>query len=153
MDLLDVFIGSEGTLGVIVEAELKLLPRPEGLLSGVVFFSSDESLLRFVQEARRLSLEHRNRNGEAAGQLGALVEKAFQVTTRRPINSLATEVQESKSIDARALEYFDPNRLTSCARNMTRYLAKRWVRSSSSRKLIQLAKTGDAQLAIAVGNS
>jgi len=30
MDLIDLFIGSEGTLGVIVAAELKLLPKPEG---------------------------------------------------------------------------------------------------------------------------
>ena len=52
MDLLDLFIGSEGTLGVIVEAELKLLPKPEGLLSGIVFFKSEEELLAFVREAR-----------------------------------------------------------------------------------------------------
>ena len=57
MDLLDLFIGSEGTLGVIVEAEVKLLPKPEGLLSGVVFFASNESLLAFVAEARSSSIE------------------------------------------------------------------------------------------------
>ena len=38
MDVLDLFIGSEGTLGVIVEVEVALLPKPEGLLSGIVFF-------------------------------------------------------------------------------------------------------------------
>src|SRR6266850_3256371 len=43
MDVLDLFIGSEGTLGVISEIELALLPKPEGLLSGIVFFSSDEN--------------------------------------------------------------------------------------------------------------
>src|SRR5215212_2731079 len=41
MDAVDLFIGSEGTLGVICEIEVKLLPKPEGLLSGVVFFADE----------------------------------------------------------------------------------------------------------------
>jgi len=107
MDVLDLFIGSEGTLGVIVEAELKLLPKPEGLLSGVVFFSSDDHLLAFVRDARSVSLWNQDATGEHVGQLGNLMEKAFEVGTRRPISSPAAGAQDGKSIDARALEYFD----------------------------------------------
>src|SRR6266850_4762894 len=59
MDVIDLFIGSEGTLGVILEVEAKLLPKPEGLLSGVVFFKSEENLLAFVREARDQSLANR----------------------------------------------------------------------------------------------
>ena len=55
MDLIDLFIGSEGTLGVIVEAELKLLPNPEGLLSGVVFFENEADVLGFVSDRSRAS--------------------------------------------------------------------------------------------------
>jgi D-lactate dehydrogenase (cytochrome) len=80
MDAIDLFIGSEGTLGVILEVEAKLLPKPEGLLSGVVFFKSEEDLLAFVREARERSLANRD--------------------------SSAT-VTEGSAIDARALEYFD----------------------------------------------
>ena len=82
MDLVDLFIGSEGTLGLIVGAEVVLLPKPKGLLSGVVFFGSRESLLAFVQEARELSLTNRRVRGHAS-RLGGLLEKAMEVTDRR----------------------------------------------------------------------
>jgi D-lactate dehydrogenase (cytochrome) len=60
MDLLDLFIGSEGTLGVVVEVETELLPKPEALLSGVVFFTTEQDVLSFVREARQRSLENRS---------------------------------------------------------------------------------------------
>jgi len=80
MDVIDLFIGSEGTLGVIVEMEVKLLPKPEGLLSGIVFFKSDEDLLAFVREARERSLQNRGSS---------------------------PTVREGSGLEARALEYFD----------------------------------------------
>jgi len=52
MDFVDLFIGSEGTLGVVTEAELCLLPAPGELLGGVVFFSSDEAALDAVDRWR-----------------------------------------------------------------------------------------------------
>ncbi|PYS72557.1 MAG: FAD-binding oxidoreductase [Acidobacteria bacterium] len=59
MDVIDLFIGSEGTLGVVVEIEARLLPKPKGLLSGVVFFESEADVLAFVANARMRSLENR----------------------------------------------------------------------------------------------
>jgi D-lactate dehydrogenase (cytochrome) len=84
MDLLDLFIGSEGTLGVIVEVEVRLLPKPEGLLSGIVFFQSEEDLLALVGDARERSLQARVKSGQDARAPG---------------------------VDARALEYFDSQSL------------------------------------------
>ena len=52
MDAVDLFIGSEGTLGVICEVETRLLPKPEGLLSGVVFFENETDVLALVANAR-----------------------------------------------------------------------------------------------------
>ena len=93
MDVIDLFIGSEGTLGVVVEVELKLLTKPEGLMSGVVFFKSEEELLEFVREARERSLTTRDRSP----------------TVREGVQDRGTgpTVREGSAIDARALEYFD----------------------------------------------
>jgi FAD/FMN-containing dehydrogenase len=52
IDYMDLFIGSEGTLGAVTEAELALLPAPGSLLTGVVFFESDEEALVAVDRWR-----------------------------------------------------------------------------------------------------
>jgi FAD/FMN-containing dehydrogenase len=52
MDWIDLFCGSEGTLGVTLEAEVALLPIPKHLLSGVVFFGSDDDALDAVAKWR-----------------------------------------------------------------------------------------------------
>lgn len=52
MDAVDLFIGSEGTLGVICEVEVQLLPKPQGLLSGVVFFENEADVLALIREVR-----------------------------------------------------------------------------------------------------
>ena len=52
MDAIDLFIGSEGTLGVITEIEVALLPRPEAVLAFVAFFPSEEASWRFARAMR-----------------------------------------------------------------------------------------------------
>jgi D-lactate dehydrogenase (cytochrome) len=107
MDVLDLFIGSEGTLGVITEIEVALLPRPEGLLSGIVFFSSEEDLLAFVHEARELSLANRRPRAGEVSRLGSLIEKALEVSAPHTGQPIVVEDAPGNAIDARALEYFD----------------------------------------------
>jgi FAD/FMN-containing dehydrogenase len=46
-DPIDWFIGSEGTLGIVVEAELALLPLPAHVVGLAVFFRTEEEALRF----------------------------------------------------------------------------------------------------------
>jgi len=52
-DPVEWFIGSEGTLGVVVEAELGLLPLPTQVLGLAVPFPSEVDALAFVVAARR----------------------------------------------------------------------------------------------------
>jgi len=52
MDLIDLFIASEGTLGVITEVEVILRRRPTGILSALAFFASDGDAIEFVRQAR-----------------------------------------------------------------------------------------------------
>jgi D-lactate dehydrogenase (cytochrome) len=84
MDVIDLFIGSEGTLGVVTEIETRLLPKPEAVLSGIVFFKNETDLLNFVNEAREISFAARRNE---------------QRTTN------------NEQIDASLLEYFDRNAL------------------------------------------
>lgn len=87
VDAIDLFIGSEGTLGVITEIEFKLLPKPKGFLSGIIFFKTEKNLLEFVAEARKISFETRQNEGQKS------------------------KVESLKSLDATLLEYFDEEAL------------------------------------------
>ena len=86
LDVVDLFIGSEGTLGVVAEVEVKLIRQPLGVMSAVVFFDEEENLLTFVREVRRLSLLTREEQARKKGN---------------------TDSPASIRVDARALEYFD----------------------------------------------
>jgi len=85
LDAIDLFIGSEGTLGVIMEIELDLLKKPTGFLSGIVFFKDEKDLLNFVNEAREQSFQNRQ--------------------------DQTPKTENRKTLDATLLEYFDENSL------------------------------------------
>lgn len=54
-DPIDWFIGSEGTLGIIVEAELSLLPLPHHVVGLAVLFTGEQEALNFVIDTRESS--------------------------------------------------------------------------------------------------
>jgi FAD/FMN-containing dehydrogenase len=54
MDWIDLISGSEGTLAVVIEAELELQPVPQEMLNGIVFFSSDADSIRAVEAWRSI---------------------------------------------------------------------------------------------------
>jgi FAD/FMN-containing dehydrogenase len=52
MDWLDLFIGSDGTLGIFVNICLKLLPRPDAFLSGILFFEKENLCWELVPKIK-----------------------------------------------------------------------------------------------------
>jgi len=88
LDAIDLFIGSEGTLGVMTEIELRLLSKPEGFFSGIVFFERHSDLLAFVDEVKAASF--RSSAGPGVG---------------RP------SYPGGESISATLIEYFDDRAL------------------------------------------
>jgi D-lactate dehydrogenase (cytochrome) len=77
LDAIDLFIGSEGTLGVIAEIELRLVPKPEGFFSGIVFFTRGEDLLAFVDEVKARSFAARKAIDPVASELDAALIEYF----------------------------------------------------------------------------
>jgi D-lactate dehydrogenase (cytochrome) len=59
MEAIDLFIGSEGTLGVITKIKLKLLPLPLSDLSCVLFFETEDNAFNFLTRARDESYKNR----------------------------------------------------------------------------------------------
>ena len=52
MDLIDLFIGSEGTLGIVTEIGLKLIDLPVNILSMIIFFDDEENIFSFVDSVK-----------------------------------------------------------------------------------------------------
>jgi len=53
MDIVDLFVGSEGTLGVVLEAWLALAPKPENIVSILAFFKNEKDAIGFFLSAKR----------------------------------------------------------------------------------------------------
>ncbi|MFH0815866.1 MAG: FAD-binding oxidoreductase [Methanobacteriota archaeon] len=57
MDLVDLFVGSEGILGAISQVELRLAPKPGGIASDIAFFRTGDSAMRFADWLRPMRAE------------------------------------------------------------------------------------------------
>lgn len=93
IDAIDLFIGSEGTLGIITKAKLRLLPKPESFFSGIIFFENEADLLNFVWEARARSFET-GRN-QIANSIDASLLEYFDEKALKFISEKFPEVPET----------------------------------------------------------
>lgn len=75
MDAFDLFIGSEGTLGVFTKIKLKTLHLPERIISIVAFFNNEIDALHFVNKAREKSFQTRQK--DIADEIDALALEFF----------------------------------------------------------------------------
>ena len=56
LDLLSLFIGSEGTLGIVTEATIQFLPLPESFLTIIGYFNSIESAIIAAKEVKEFMI-------------------------------------------------------------------------------------------------
>lgn len=61
MDLIDLFIGSEGTLGILTKIKLKLINLPQNVLSMIIFFDNENNIFSFVNDIRLKSIDNSNK--------------------------------------------------------------------------------------------
>ena len=75
MDAIDIFIGSEGTLGVVAEIEVGVVRIPEKILGLIVFFDDESLMLDFVDEVRdKSSINNKINYSENIGISARLIE-------------------------------------------------------------------------------
>jgi FAD/FMN-containing dehydrogenase len=113
-DWVDLFCGSEGTLGVVLEAELGLLAAPESLLTGVVFFPAALEALLAVESWRSIPqlrmLEYfdghsldllRARYGDIPARAGAalLVEQILDGLEGDPVEEWLDRLAEAGGLE------------------------------------------------------
>jgi D-lactate dehydrogenase (cytochrome) len=91
MELIDLFIGSEGTLGIISEITCLLVPAPKSMLAVTAFFPGVTEALGFVSTLRMTAAA----GGAAAG---ALRPRALEFFDGRALRLLETSAQEDSFV-------------------------------------------------------
>lgn len=89
MDVIDLFIGSEGTLGIITELKLNLLELPKNVLSFIAFFSDEDDAFNFLDEARSITQQNSPKH----------------ISTSNILNSRALEFFDEKALNFLRSDY------------------------------------------------
>lgn len=72
LDLVDLFVGSEGTLGIVVDADLELARSPAAVVTGLAFVEGEAEAFALSDALRRAGREARSRAGSREPDVRAL---------------------------------------------------------------------------------
>ncbi|MBI2416915.1 MAG: FAD-binding oxidoreductase [Ignavibacteriales bacterium] len=111
MDAVELFIGSEGTLGVITKAKLRILPLPEKTISCVAFFTEESTALHFIDITR-----------ERAKNNNVLSARALEFFDSRSLNFLRPTYNRIPAL-AQAAVWFEQE----CSGADEELLLDRWL--------------------------
>lgn len=91
MDLVDLFLGSQGTVGILSELEVRLIPAPKLLWGATIFLPDDEVALRFVRAMK----------GERLPGVPhfAHIPASLEFFNQRALNMVMAYKQESPAFD------------------------------------------------------
>lgn len=95
MDAIDLLIGSEGTLGVISEIELKLLNRKNDVLGGLIFFKNTEKMLQFIEILRTYSIERNKKDIIDNDKITARLIEYFDLNSLKVLKPQFNEIPDS----------------------------------------------------------
>ncbi len=112
MDLIDLFIGAEGTLGIVTEIELAVLKKPAAVVSGILFFSDEKTCYPFCEGARRAPFDPRVLEFLDSRSLAFLAQKHTDIPS-----------------GAGAALYFEQE----CTREQTESIRRSWASAATNR--------------------
>jgi len=116
MDAVELFIGSEGTLGIVTKIKLRLLPLPLNEISCILFFISEENALQFLTGARNESFQSRNLNST-----DTIDATALELFDANSLNFLREEFSNIP-VDSKAAIWFEQH-----CKNNEEILLEKWI--------------------------
>ncbi len=94
MDAIDLFIGSEGTLGVISEISLAVIKKPEKILGLLIFFLSVDNLMDFTDLIRKNSIINNKTSIEINNEIAARLIEFFDENSLKLLRSKYHQIPE-----------------------------------------------------------
>ena len=124
-NMVDIFVGSEGTLGIITKAEVDLLNKPENSFGGMAFFKTLKETLDFVVNIRR----------ELTNQFPKITPRAVELFDHHGLNIIKPDSPFKIPENAQAAIFFEQEYLSS-DKNTFEDILNNWLSFLEANKLL-----------------